>query len=197
MDINKAIRKQKKSNIEFLLFLSFIFFMLPLILFLAHKSNIFFIVYLLIIEMLILITIIINISNNYIKYSSDNYRLKVKLLHFGEEINIVCDKVKFVHAEGKGAQISIIFIMNSRFRNKKIMPVDNNFVSKNPYLSQQYYWLKVQNPEDNYYYLIITKGGFEKYKLLDMVYKNCVKAEYTEEAVEIIKEYRRSNNDKF
>ncbi|MFL0267186.1 hypothetical protein [Candidatus Clostridium radicumherbarum] len=193
MDINKAIRKQKKSNIGFLLFLSFIFFMLPFILFLAHKSNTFFIIYLLIIEMLILITILINISNNYIKYSSDSYRLKIKLLYFGAEMNIICDKVKFVHAEGKCAQMSIIFIMNSRFRNKKIMPIDNNFISKHPYLAQQYYWLKTHNPEDNFYYLIINKGGFEKYKLLDMIYRNCVKAEYTEGAVEIIKEYRGSN----
>jgi len=193
MDINKAIRKQKKSNIRFLLFLSFIFFMLPFILFLSHKLDIFFIIYIFIIELLILITILISINNNYIKYSSDSYKLKIKPKLICEEINIVCDKVKFVHAEGKDVQMAVILIMNSRFRNKRIKPVDEDFISIHPYLAQQYYWIKKHNLEEDYYYLIITKGGYEKYKLLDVVYRNCVKAQYTEEAVEIIKEYRKNN----
>lgn len=191
MDINKAIRKQKKSNIRFLLFLGFIFLALPFILFISRKLNLFFIIYLLIIELLIFITILINISSNYLRYSCDNYRIKIKLKPISEELNIVCDKVKLVHIEGKAVQFDVILLMNSRFRNKKIKPVDEDFISNHQYLSQKYYWLKKQNPEENYYYLIITKGAYEKYKLLDLIYRNCVKAQYTEEAVEIIKEYRK------
>lgn len=191
MDINKAIKKQNKSNIRFLLFLGFIFFALPLILFLSNNLNIFFIIYLLIIELLILITILINISNNYLKYSSDSYRIKIKLKPIEEEINIVCDKVKFVHTEGKGAQITVILLMNSKFRNKKIKPIDENFTRVHPYLAENYYRIKKQNPEEKIFYFIITKGGYEKYKLLDLIYRNCLKAQYTEEAVEVIKEYRK------
>lgn len=191
MDINKAIKKQEKSNIRFLLFLSFIFFMLPLILVLSNLLNFFFLIYLSIIEILILITILININNNYLKYSIDNYKLKISLRLISEELNVVCDKVKYVYTEGNFQQIVIILLMNSKFRNKKIKHVDENLLRLYPNFAQNYYRIKKRNPEENYFYIVITKGGFKKYKLLDLIYKNCVKAQYTEEAVERIKEYRK------
>lgn len=191
MDINKAIRKQKKSNIRFLLFLGFIFFILPFILFLSNMLKIFFLIYLGIIELLILFTILININNGYLRYSSDNYRIKIKVKWLSEELNIVCDKVRLVHTEGKAQQMTIILLMSSKFRNKKIKPIDESFLRFHPYLAQNYYRTKKQNPEENYFYISITKGGYEKYKLLDLIYRNCVKAQYTEETVEKIKEYRK------
>jgi K+ transporter len=191
MDINKAIRKQKKSNIRFLLFLGFIFFILPLILFLSNMLKIFFLIYLGIIELLILITILININNSYLRYSSDDYRIKIKVKWLSEELNIVCDKVRLVHTEGKAQQMTIILVMSSKFRNKKIKPIDESFLRFHPYLAQNYYRTKKQNLEENYFYISITKGGYEKYKLLDLIYRNCVKAQYTEETVEKIKEYRK------
>lgn len=192
MDINKAIKKQEKSNMRFLLFLGFIFFMLPFILFLSKMINLFFLIYLSIIELLILSTILININSIYLRFSSDSYRLKIKFNWFNEEVNIVCDKVRFVYTEGYDEQMIIILLMNAKFRNKKIKPVDESLLKFHPYLAQNYYKIKKQSPEENYFYIIITKGGYKKYKLLDLIYRNCVKAHYTEEAVERIKEYRKT-----
>ncbi len=191
MDINKAIKKQEKSHKRFLFFLGFIFFVMPLILFLTHRFNLFFLTYLCIIELLILIAILVSVNNNYLKYNVDGYKLKLRCRRFGEDYNIVCDKVAFVHAQGREAEMSIVMLMTSKFRNKRINAVDEEFLRRYPYVSHFYYKIKKFNPERNYFYLVVTKGYYHKYRLLDMIYRNCVKAHYTEETVEKIKEYRK------
>jgi hypothetical protein len=190
MDINKAIRKQEKSHKRFLFFLGFIFFVLPLVLFLAQRFDFFFIFYLSIIELLILTAILVSMNNNYIKYSVDGYKLKLRFKRFGEEFNIICDKVALVHAEGSAQEMNVVMLMTSKFRNKKINAVDEEFLIKHQYLSHHYYKMKKLNPEINYFYIVVTKGYFHKYRFLDMIYRNCVKAYYTDETVEKIKEYR-------
>lgn len=190
MDINKAIRKQNKSYKRFMLSMCFIFFILPFALLIANRFDLFFLAYLAIIELLILITIIITINAGYLKYDYDNYKLKVKQGLFKVEYNIVCSKVVLVHTEGSGAQFNIILLTTSRFRNKKIKPIDQDFLKNNSYVAHNYYKLKKQHPEEEYYYINITKGGFIKFRLLDTIYKSCVSSIYTEDAIEKIKEYR-------
>lgn len=191
MDINKAIRKQEKSHKRFLFFLGFIFFALPLLLAILRRFQLFFLLYLLIIELLILATIFVSINYNFLKYSVDGYKLKLKFRRFGEEYNILCDKVALVHVEGKGPEMSIVLLTTSRFRNKRINEVDEVFLGKYAYLSHHYYRIKKMNAELDYFYIIITKGYYHKYRMLDLIYRNCVKAYYTEETVEKIKEYRK------
>jgi hypothetical protein len=151
---------------------------------------VFFLAYLAIIELLILITIIITINVGYLKYDYDSYKIKVKQGLFKVEYNIVCSKVVLVHTEGDGAQFNIILLTTSRFRNKKIKPIDQDFLKNNSYVAHHYYKLKKQHPEDEYYYININKGGFVKFRLLDTIYKSCVSSIYTENAIEKIKEYR-------
>jgi hypothetical protein len=191
MDINKAIRKQEKSHKMFLLFLGFIFLFLPGVLFLSGNLNLFLLVYLVIIELLILIAVLVSINNNFLNYTVDGYKLRLQFKKFGGEINIVCDKVSFVHTEGSGSEMNIVMLTTSKFRNKKISEVDEEFLKRHSYVALNYYRIKKLNPEINYYYIIISKGNYHKYRLLDMIYRNCVKAQYTEETVERIKEYRR------
>lgn len=38
-----------------------------------------------------------------------------------------------------------------------------------------------------YYFQVIRRGGLKKYLLLDLIYKNCVRATYTEESIQNIK----------
>lgn len=192
MNINKAIRKQDKSYKRFLLVLGFIFFALPLVLVSSGRFNIFFLIYLAVIEILILTAILVNMNNNYLRYSIENYKLKLKLKPFGDGINIVCEKVVFVHVEGNGPNMEVIIITNSKFRSKNIKAVDENLLKKYPYLAHQYYKIKKHHSEDNYFYVIVNKGGYHKYKLLDLIYRNCLHAQYSEEAVEKIKKYRNS-----
>lgn len=192
MNINKAIRKQEKSNKRSLLTLCFIFFILPAALFLSHKINIFFLSYLAIIEILILTALLLTINNNYLKYSIEDYKLKLKFRKFGENVNILCDKVVIVFSEGKGPSMEIIIVTSSKFRNKNMKPVDEPLLRKHPYLAQQYYIIKKHHPENSYFYIIISKGAYHKYRLLDLIYRNCIKAYYSEETIERIKEYRLS-----
>lgn len=190
MSINKAIRKQEKSHKKFLLILGFIFLILPAVLFASKMFNAFFIVYLIIIELLILITILISINSIYIKYSVENYKLKLKFSKFKEEFKIKCDNVVIADVKGSGANMEVILIINSKRRNKRIKPIDEKFLKKYPYLAHEYYIIKKHHAENSYFYLIIIKGGYHKYKLLDLIYKNCLHCEYSEEAIERIKEYR-------
>lgn len=190
MNINKAIRKQNRAYKNFVLTMGFIFLILPFALMLSKKFTWFFIVYLAIIEGLIFIVILANINSEYLKFEYDNYKLKIKAGLLKEEINIICDKVAFIHTEKEGKDLEIIIIASSRFRNKSFKPVDVLFLRKYPYVAHHYYRIKKLHPEDEYFCLKITKGGFMKYKLLDYIYKGCVYAYFTDEAVERIKEYR-------
>ncbi|MCM8709733.1 hypothetical protein M2651_01690 [Clostridium sp. SYSU_GA19001] len=190
MNIDKAIRKQDKSHKRFLLFLSFIFFVLPLALVISGRFDIFFLVYLFLIESLVLIAVLVTINSNYLSYNMEKYKLKIKLRRFGDEISIACDKVIFVHVEGEGSDINIILITSSKFRSKNIRVIDESLMKKYPYLAHQYYRIKKHYPENNYFYITINKGGFHKYRLLDLIYRNCLLAQYSEEAINKIKEYR-------
>lgn len=109
--------------------------------------------------------------------------LKVKFI-------IICRKVSFVHIEGKGKNLEVIIITKSKFRNEKIYPIDINFFKKYPYVAQMCTKIKIENPEQTYFYTIIKHGGYKKYVLLDDLYKSCVEAIFSDEAIEKIKEYR-------
>jgi hypothetical protein len=78
-------------------------------------------------------------------------------------------------------------ITNSRFRNKKIREVDFYFLKNYPYVKKEYEKLKALNPEEEYYYIIVSKGKLTKYKLLMEIYKRCVNAKFSEAAIDAIK----------
>ena len=99
MNINKAIRKQKKSYKRFLLSMCFIFFLLPVILIISKKVYIFYIIYLSIIEVLILMSIFIRVSNESLSFKNDGYRLKLLVGIKIKKVNIITEKVLLVHAE--------------------------------------------------------------------------------------------------
>jgi len=193
MNIDKAIRKQKKSYKRFLLSMCFIFFALPAILILSKKVYIFYIVYLIIIEALILMSIFIRISNESLKFKNDGYRLQISIGINNKKINIITEKVSLVHVEnilsdkGEVIDFKIILIAGSKFRSDRMVPISINFLKKYSYIAYHYNRIKVMQPEDNYYYTIIKKGGFNKYPLMDIIYKTCVYSYFTGEAIEKIK----------
>lgn len=190
MDLNKAIRKQRKSYIRFLLSMCFIFFILPILLLLSKITTIFFLIYLCIIESLIMIAIIIRVNHEGLRFHYDEYKLKIKPVFFGEEIIIICDKVVLVHTEGQLDELEIIIITTSRFRNKKIKAINQDFLSKYPFVANHYYRIKKQLPESSYYYIVINQGGYIKYELLNKIFVSCVYGLFTEETIETIKKYR-------
>ncbi|MFA9397704.1 MAG: hypothetical protein ACERKV_05485 [Clostridiaceae bacterium] len=191
MNYNKAMKKQNKSYRRYMLFLSFISLLLPFVLIIFKIYNSFFILYLVVIEIIIVITLILFTNINRLSLSKNNNKIRITQGIFGEKYYISADKVVLVHVEN-GEEINIVLVCTSRFRNKKIKKVDNDFLKRHGYISHMYTMIKSNNPEENYYYLIIKNGGLKKYKVLDMIYTSCVYAKYTEEAIDKIKVYRDS-----
>ncbi|WP_050608329.1 hypothetical protein [Clostridium niameyense] len=200
MDLNKAIRKQNKSFKRFLLSMCFIFLLLPLILYLYGEfNNIFYLSYLMLIEGLIIISILIRINREKLEFYYNNNRLRVILGLTNRRLNIACDKIKFVHVENfedvyGNEDFKIILLSNSKFRSERMIPINKKFLQKYPYIYQFYAKLKKIDPERDYYYTVIKRGGLKKYYLLDAIYRTCVYANFTDETVEKIKELRKEIN---
>lgn len=199
MNIDKAIRKQKKSYKRFLLSMCFIFFALPTALVLSKTFYIFYIIYLVIVELLILVSIFIRISNESLSFKNDGYRLKILLGIKNKKIDIIAEKVLLVHVEdifSKENQVidfKIILLTGSKFRSDRMRPISIDFLQRHSYVAYHYNRIKMIYPEKMYYYTIIKRGGLNKYPLLDIIYKNCVHAYFTEEAIEKIKFYRKNS----
>jgi hypothetical protein len=192
MDINKAIRKQKKSYNRFMLAMCFIFFMLPIVTFISGKANAFFIAYLGILEILILIALILRSNNEKLNYSWGQTKLKIKFGLFGKMVSISYDRVVLVHIDESSGDAEVILIMTTNLKNIYARLVSKNFLQRYSTVSQEYTRIKKLYPEEDYYYIVFKNGGFLKYKLLIQLYKNCVKAVYTSEAIECIKKWKNT-----
>lgn len=189
MNINKAIRKQKKALKRFMLSMGFIFLILPLVVYFTKIFSAFFLAYLIIIEILIVFVIMIREDKETLKFEYNN-KLKIQNGIFKDRYVILCDRVMLVHTLNEGKDLEIIIILKSRLRNKKIKPIDSRFLKKYSWFNKYYDNLKKQNNYKECYYLIINKGGYSKYELLDLIYRYSVKAYFTENAIKRIKEYR-------
>lgn len=179
----------------------FIFFILPTAFIMSKNFHLFYIIYLLIIEILILIAIIIRINNEFLKFSYDRYKLVINIGIKRTKIDVICDNIALVHIENyisKNSNIKdfkIIFLSNSKFRNKRMVPINVEFLKRHPYVAYEYNKIKILHPEWNIYYTIIKRGGLKKYLLLDSVYKSCVHANFTEAAIDKIKYYRENSEN--
>ncbi|WP_286909100.1 hypothetical protein [Clostridium sp. UBA1652] len=187
MNISKAIKKQKKSSKRFKILMIFIFILLPIIVLLTDMTQAFFIAYLVFIETLILLALIHKVNWEKIEFSCHNNKLKYKCGLFSKELLILCDKVQLVHTEKSKDDMEIIIISTVRFKNKNYKPITQGFLKKYPMVNEEYIKIKKLNPENMFYFLIIRKGSLVKYNLLDIIFKNCVKATYTLDAIENIK----------
>lgn len=200
MNINKAIKKQQKSYKRFMLIMCFIFFIIPAILIYNKKLALFYIIYASIIEFLIIVAMLVKYHNEHIKFEIvENYRLNIESGLFKKKIIMLCDKIEIVHVEnfkrksdGK-EDFKIIIITSSKFRSEYIVPINAKLFKLYPYLAHCYKKRKMMYPEKSYFFTSIKKGKFYKYVLLDMIYRRCVNAEFTDEAIDRIKEYRESS----
>jgi hypothetical protein len=126
--------------------------------------------------------------NSYrVEYRYSNNRLVFITGIFAKEHLILCDKVVLVHTNKSEYDLEIVLITSIIFKNKGLRPIDNNFLKRYPQVAQEYNDIKLQNPKKDYYFQIIKRGGLKKYLLLDSIYKNCVKAIYTDESIQNIK----------
>ncbi|MGL5152565.1 MAG: hypothetical protein ACRC7N_18560 [Clostridium sp.] len=187
MDIHKALKWEKKLLKRFYLLMIIISIVLPIAMMLAGVNKLFYVSYLMVIEFLIVIAILVKYNYHYLDYSCNNNKLRVKSGMFGRNYLILCDRVSLVHTEKIEDEMEIVIISNVNLRNKKARLVNKALLKKYPSLTMEYMAQKDFEPEKLFYFQIIKKGGLKKYELLDTIYKNCVKATYTEEAIQNIK----------
>ena len=187
MNIDKAIKLERKHFKMFLIAMFLISIILPMALVLTGLTNIFYLSYLAFIEILIVMAIIIKLNAYRVEYRCLNNRLIFKTGIFSKENLIICDKVVLVHTNKSDYDLEIVLITNVVFRNKSLRPVEKNFLKRYPQVSDEYNSLKELYPEKTYYFQVIRRGGLKKYLLLDSIYRNCVKAVYTDESIQNIK----------
>ena len=195
MDIYKVLKKQKKSYTRFMLSMGFIFLLLPLVLYITRRFDLFFIIYLCVIEALIFISVIIRYNEDYLKFEVDHDKLMVSICGGRIKYRILSSKVVIVHTIPEEQNFNIILVTKSQFRNRRIKVITQRVIDK--YKGLEEYYKKINKPDDGYYYyFIIKKGGAKKYLLLDVLYKYCLDALFTENAVENIKQFRNSNKNR-
>lgn len=187
MNIDKAIKLERKHFKMFLIAMFLISIILPMALVLTGLTNIFYLSYLAFIEILIVMAIIIKLNAYRVEYRCLNNRLIFKTGIFSKENLIICDKVVLVHTNKSDYDLEIVLITNVVFRNKSLRPVEKNFLKRYPQVCDEYNSLQQLYPEKTYYFQVIRRGGLKKYLLLDSIYRNCVKAVYTDESIQNIK----------
>ena len=187
MDIYKAIKLEKKRLKIFLILMFMIALILPIILIFTNLFTLFYISYLIIIEILICMSIIIKFNYYKVEYRCVNNRLMFKTGILTKENLLMCDKVWLVHTNNCDYDLEIIIITNVVFKNKNLRPVEENFLRRYPQIKPYYKKIKEKNPDKKYYFQVIKRGGLKKYLLLDSIYRNCVKAVYTDESIQNIK----------
>lgn len=167
--------------------MTIIFTILPLIVYLSQIKQLFLLIYLAFVEILIIFALVTNINQNKLGFTLINNKLKFKSGLFNKESTILCDRVVIVHTDKAKEDMEIILITNNRFRNYYLKPITREFIKKYPEASEVYLKVKKINLEEVYYFQIIKRGSLKKYILLDEIFKNCVKANYTASAIENIK----------
>ena len=187
MDIYKAIKMEKKSLKRFYKLMGILFIGLPLSVYLTGVRTIFFLVYLLIIELLIISAVINKLNYYSLKYSYNANKLNIKNGLFANNNLILCDKVILVHTEKMESDMEIMIISTMNWKNKNLSHEVNGFLKKYPKVDEELKKISNGNNQQTYYFQIIRKGGLIKYLLLDTIYKNCVKAIYTNDSIQNIK----------
>lgn len=187
MKIEKALKKQKKYNKLFIVFMFFLAIFLPIITYLAYVNTFTIVVFLILIEILIFIAIIRKANSCTLKFVCANNKLKFSTGLFSSYAYIQCDRVAIVHTNKEREEMEIIIVTRGKIKNQKMKPINKEFVKKYEEAAVEYKRLKRINKDIVCYFKVIRNGELKKYILLDNIYRNCVNATYTTSAIESIK----------
>ena len=187
MSIEKAIKKQKNRNRNIIAILMLLFLILPAAVLITGQTKFQFVIVLIVMEMLILLAVFAEINIHTLKFTCHNNRLRIQQGIINDQNLILYDTIKIVHAVERQGEIDIIIITNKKVRNKYMKSVNSKFFDRYSEVYDEYKKLKRLMPDENFYRTIIRAGGMKKYILLKEIYSACVKAVYTESAIESIK----------
>lgn len=188
MNIDKAIKKQNKSLFRFVRLMCFIFLLLPICVICFNTFNLFIICYLVVIQIIIVYGVVYRIDKEHLKFQKENYKIVINDGLFSRKINFIFDNVVIVHVVKEKKDWKIVIILKSNYRDKRIKKVNYNFIFKYNDLEKQLEIIKKYHSCEEFSYFIVSKGLNKKYKLINIIYKNCVTASFTEEAILKIKE---------
>lgn len=191
MNINKAIKKQRNKYLRFVFLMSFIFILFPFIVIYAKLYNYIIYVYVLVLDLLVLIAILKRSDEEALFYRQRFNKFYIKRGLFRKRNSFNCEDLIFVHVEGKEENIKLILIVRSKKNSRNLRPITKKFIKEYPYAGDYYYNLFKEKPDYKYYYIIINRGKYKKYLLLNKLYGSCFNAFYSEESVKHIKEYRK------
>lgn len=189
MKLNKAIKKQKKKLKTFLFLMSFIFMLFPCVVIFGKIYNYIIYIYVGLSDAIVLCAILNRIDEENLVYQNKLKKFDIKNGVFESKISFNCEEVVFVHIE-ENMDNNIILIIRSKRNNRGLKKVGKSFLKKHPYSGEFYYNLYKFKPNYNYYYVIITKGKYKKYFLLNELYRSCFNAFYSEDSIRYIKKYR-------
>lgn len=189
MDIYTAVKKEKKSFKLFFISMIIIALILPIAVIITNLTTFFYLTYLGVIEFLIVISMIIKLNYYKVEFKCLNNKLTFKTGILTKRYLIICDKVVLVHTVKSDYDLEIIMVTTVNFKNKSLRKVDDNFLRRYPSIKTNLDYIKKISGDDDrkYYFQVIRRGGLKKYLLLDCIYKNCVKAIYTEQSIQNIK----------
>lgn len=187
MKIEKALKKQKRDNKLFIIFMFFLAIFLPIITYLAYIRTFTIVAFLLLIEILIFIAIIRKVNDSTLNFICANNKLKFRSGLFSAYSYIQCDKVAIVHTNKSNEDMEIIIVTKGKVKNQKMKLINKEFMKKYEEAAVQYRRLKRINQDVAFYFKVIKYGELKKYLFLDNIYRNCVNSIYTESAIDNIK----------
>ena len=187
MKIEKALKKQKRDNKLFIIFMFFLAIFLPIITYLAYIKTFTMVAFLLLIEVLIFISVIRKFNDSTLKFICANNKLKFRSGLFSAYSYIQCDKVAIVHTNKSNEDMEIIIVTKGKVKNQKMKLINKEFMKKYEEAAVEYRRLKRMNQDVVFYFQVIKYGELKKYIFLDNIYRNCVNATYTASAIDNIK----------
>lgn len=190
MTIDKAIKKQYKSYRRFMIFNCFIFFVLAYILFYFKNLFLGLKLFIILLEIIICIICMRYYKTRYIKYIIDGDKIIIKLGIFNK-IVINCNKVVIVHCEKELKKFKIFIVIMSRIKRNQYDKVTNKFLNNNKIIKDKLKEVKYKFRDRNYYYVVINKNAYIKYKLLNDIYVKCINSIFTDNVINKIKMYRK------
>ena len=187
MKIEKALKKQKRYNKLFIIFMFFLAIFLPIITYLAYIKTFTIIAFLLLIEILIFIAIIRKVNACTLKFICANNKLKFRSGLFSSYTYIQCDRISIIHTNKSNEDMEIIIVTKGKVKNQKMKLINKEFMKKYEEAAVEYRRLKRIIVDVVFYFQVIKYGELKKYIFLDNIYRNCVNATYTTSAIESIK----------
>lgn len=187
MKIDEAIKREKVLFKIFIISMIIIGIALPMALLITRIFNLVYIVFLLIIEFLIVIAILNKINMYRLSFKYNNNKLIFAAGLSSSSSLLLCDKVEIVHTNKYDYDIEIIIVTSFKAKNKYLRPINEKFLKRYPVVRKQYEKLLLNNNGRKYYFQIIRRGGLKKYLLLDLIYRCCVRAVYTDKSIQSIK----------